>query len=38
VVGIREKLRELIVFIAPDADTPLEKFGGVTHFAATAQE
>jgi len=25
VVGIREKLRELIVFIAPDADTPLNK-------------
>ena len=25
VVGTREKLRELIVFIAPDADTPLDK-------------
>src|SRR6516162_6592455 len=25
VVGIREKLRELIVFIAPDAETPLDK-------------
>jgi hypothetical protein len=25
VVGIREKLRELIVFIAPGADTPLNK-------------
>jgi hypothetical protein len=25
VVGIREKLRELIVFIASDADTPLDK-------------
>ena len=34
VVGTREKLRELIVFIAPDADTPLDK----VRRGATAQE
>jgi len=37
VVGIREKLRELIVFIAPDADTPLDKVRRGHTFAATVQ-
>jgi len=37
VVGIREKLRELIVFIAPDADTPLDKVRRGHTFATTVQ-
>src|SRR6516164_872103 len=37
VVGIREKLPELIVFIAPDADTPLDKVRRGHTFATTVQ-